>query len=127
MHVRGRRSPPTLGRVEDRPIRPYVPAPVAVADWDPRSPDVAAHLTALIEAAAPGHVVEHVGSSAVPGLIGKGIIDLVVPAEPEEIPAIRATSAVRARRYPTRPNSSVAASAMLASFPADGVRTTGSP
>ena len=74
--------------MEDRPIRPYVPAPVAVAEWDPRSPDVAARLIALIEQAAPGHVVEHVGSSAVPGLIGKGIIDLVVPAEPEEIPGM---------------------------------------
>ena len=74
--------------MEDRPIRPYVPAPVAVAEWDPRSPDVAARLIALIEEAAPGHVVEHVGSSAVPGLIGKGIIDLVVPAEPEEIPGM---------------------------------------
>src|SRR5262245_50772596 len=88
MHVRRRRPPPTLGRVEDRPIRPYVPAPVAVHDWDARSPAVAAYVIALIQAAVPGHVVEHVGSSAVPDLIGKGIIDLVVPAQPEAIPEI---------------------------------------
>jgi 5-(carboxyamino)imidazole ribonucleotide synthase len=74
--------------VSDRPILPYVPLPVSVKDWDPRLPEVAEHVITLIDRVAPGHPVEHVGSSAVPGLIGKGIIDLVLPAEPEEIPGI---------------------------------------
>ena len=72
----------------DRPIQPYVPQPVTVRDWDPRLLEVAARAADLVREVAPGHPVEHVGSSAVPGLIGKNIVDLVVPAEPEEIPAV---------------------------------------
>ena len=72
----------------ERPILPYVPLPVSVREWDPRLLEVAERVTSLIERVAHGHPVEHVGSSAVPGLIGKNIIDLVMPAEPEEIPGI---------------------------------------
>jgi GrpB-like predicted nucleotidyltransferase (UPF0157 family) len=45
--------------------------------YDPRFPEVAARLIALIEAAAPGVRVEHVGSSAIPECAGKGVIDLM--------------------------------------------------
>jgi GrpB-like predicted nucleotidyltransferase (UPF0157 family) len=68
-----------------------VPKPDEVAlvrDWDPRAPDVAARVAALIAAARPGTVAEHVGSTAVPGLAGKGVVDLVIEAAPAEIPAI---------------------------------------
>ena len=36
----------------------------------------------------PGTVVEHVGSSAVPGLPGKNVVDLGIEADPDDIPAI---------------------------------------
>jgi len=56
---------------------------------DPRTAEVAATVLALIgEAEITG---EHVGSTAVPGLIGKNAVDLQVTADPAEIPAITDT------------------------------------
>ena len=49
---------------------------------------VAARVIAIIEAARPDLRVEHIGSTAVPGLPGKGIVDLGTEADPAEIPAI---------------------------------------
>jgi dephospho-CoA kinase len=51
---------------------------------------VAAAVIALIRERRPDLVVEHIGSSAVPGLPGKGIVDLGTEADPAEIPAITA-------------------------------------
>jgi GrpB-like predicted nucleotidyltransferase (UPF0157 family) len=58
---------------------------------DPRLFDVAAFLASLIEDARPGTVVEHVGSSAVPGLAGKNTLDLMIEAQPSQIPEITET------------------------------------
>jgi GrpB-like predicted nucleotidyltransferase (UPF0157 family) len=52
-------------------------APV-FADYDPRAPQVAQILKHAIEQRDPRLVVEHIGSTAVPGCRGKGVIDLVV-------------------------------------------------
>lgn len=60
-------------------IEPYNRVPVTVRDPDPRSPAVAASLAEIISRAVPELRVEHVGSSAVPDLAGKGIIDLLLP------------------------------------------------
>jgi GrpB-like predicted nucleotidyltransferase (UPF0157 family) len=49
---------------------------------------VARRLIALIATRWPATPAEHVGSSAVPGLAGKNIIDLLLAAEPAHIPAI---------------------------------------
>jgi GrpB-like predicted nucleotidyltransferase (UPF0157 family) len=62
--------------------------PVQVYQADPDAPEVARRLIALIAAGWPATLAEHVGSSAVPGLAGKGIIDLLLAAEPAHIPAI---------------------------------------
>jgi dephospho-CoA kinase len=70
------------------PIGPYERRQAAVRAWDPRVAGVAARLIALIEAARPDLHVEHIGSTAVPGLPGKGIVDLGTEADPAEIPAI---------------------------------------
>jgi GrpB-like predicted nucleotidyltransferase (UPF0157 family) len=43
---------------------------------------------AIIQAARPDLDVEHIGSTAVPGLPGKGIVDLGTEADPADIPAI---------------------------------------
>ncbi len=42
----------------------------------------------MIDSARPGTGTEHVGSTAVPGLPGKGIIDLGIEASPDEIPQV---------------------------------------
>jgi dephospho-CoA kinase len=70
------------------PIGPYERLPVAMEPWDPRSPAVAARVIALVEARRPDLRVEHIGSTAVPGLPGKGIVDLGTEADPAEIAAI---------------------------------------
>jgi GrpB-like predicted nucleotidyltransferase (UPF0157 family) len=70
------------------PIGPYRRAPVQVHQPDPAALEVARRLIELIATRWPGIPAEHVGSSAVPELPGKGIIDLLLPAEPADIPAI---------------------------------------
>jgi GrpB-like predicted nucleotidyltransferase (UPF0157 family) len=70
------------------PIGPYRRAPVQVHQPDPRAPEVARRLIELIATRWPRTPAEHVGSSAVAGLAGKNIIDLLLPAEPADLPAI---------------------------------------
>ena len=69
-------------------IGPYERRRAAVRPWDPRALDVAARVIALIEGARPDLHVEHIGSTSVPGLPGKGIVDLGTEADPAEIQAI---------------------------------------
>ena len=70
------------------PIGHYQRVPVQVHQADPDAPEVARRLIALIATRWPATLAEHVGSSAVPGLAGKGIIDLLLAAAPAHIPAI---------------------------------------
>jgi GrpB-like predicted nucleotidyltransferase (UPF0157 family) len=77
--------------VAEPPIGRYLRAPVEVHEADPDAPEVARRLIALIAARWPGTPAEHVGSSAVAGLAGKGTIDLLLAAEPAHVPAITAT------------------------------------
>jgi GrpB-like predicted nucleotidyltransferase (UPF0157 family) len=70
------------------PIGRYRRVPVQVHQADPDAPQVARRLTALIATRWPATPAEHVGSTAVPGLAGKGIIDLLLAAAPAHIPAI---------------------------------------
>jgi GrpB-like predicted nucleotidyltransferase (UPF0157 family) len=70
------------------PIGRYLRVPVEVHEADPATPEVARRLTALIATRWPATPAEHVGSSAVLGLAGKNIIDLLLAAEPAHIPAI---------------------------------------
>jgi GrpB-like predicted nucleotidyltransferase (UPF0157 family) len=67
------------------PIGRYPRAPVKVQEADPHAAEVARRLIALIAASRPGAAAEHVGSSAVPGLAGKGIIDLLLPTDPVDL------------------------------------------
>ena len=69
-------------------ILPYVEEPPAVRAWDARTPHVARAIANLIQRARPDLRPEHVGSTAVPDLPGKGAIDLAIPADPDDIPAI---------------------------------------
>jgi GrpB-like predicted nucleotidyltransferase (UPF0157 family) len=70
------------------PIGSYRRLPVQVYQADPDAPEVARRLIALIATRWPATPAEHVGSTAVPGLAGKGIIDLLLAAPPAHIPAI---------------------------------------
>src|SRR5947208_4820606 len=59
-------------------IGPYEYRPAACHEYDNRSAEVAREVAALIEPHLPGAVVEHVGSTAVPGCAGKGVVDLML-------------------------------------------------
>jgi GrpB-like predicted nucleotidyltransferase (UPF0157 family) len=73
---------------ERPPILPYCRVPIVVHEANGAAPAVARQVAELIAARHPGAVAEHIGSSAVPGLAGKGTVDLLVPTPPEEIPAL---------------------------------------
>lgn len=66
----------------------YIRAPVEVHEADPHAAEVAERLIALIASSWPGAAAEHVGSSAVPGLPGKGIIDLLLPTDPVDLSGV---------------------------------------
>jgi GrpB-like predicted nucleotidyltransferase (UPF0157 family) len=69
-------------------ILPYCRVPIVVREHNAAAPEVARRVAELIAAKRPGAVAEHVGSSAVPGLAGKGTVDLLLPTPAEDIPAV---------------------------------------
>jgi GrpB-like predicted nucleotidyltransferase (UPF0157 family) len=71
-----------------KPILPYCRVPIVVREASADTPAVARRVAELIATRRPGAVAEHIGSSAVPGLAGKGTVDLLLPTPPEEIPAV---------------------------------------
>jgi GrpB-like predicted nucleotidyltransferase (UPF0157 family) len=70
------------------PILPYCRVPIVVREHNAAAAEVARRVAELIASKRPSAVAEHVGSSAVPGLAGKGTVDLLLPTPPEEIPAV---------------------------------------
>lgn len=74
----------------ETPILPYARRPAAVRPWDPRVEAVVARVRALVARVRPDVALEHVGSTAVPGLPGKGVVDLAIAASPEAIPGLTA-------------------------------------
>ena len=59
------------------PIQPYSESRTAYVEYDADAIDVAARVGTLITSAAPWVAVEHIGSTAIPGCAGKGIVDLM--------------------------------------------------
>ena len=59
-------------------IGTYETAPAIFAAYDPRTPEVAQLLASALQQRDPRLFIEHIGSTAVPGCRGKGIIDLAV-------------------------------------------------
>jgi GrpB-like predicted nucleotidyltransferase (UPF0157 family) len=59
-------------------IRPYFHEPPACLEYDPRAAEVARRVAALITRRLPMVTVEHIGSTAVPGCAGKGVVDLML-------------------------------------------------
>ncbi len=74
--------------MSELPIRPYERQPAAFHPWDPKTIDVARDVTRLVESARPGTDAQHVGSSSVPGMPGKNVVDLGVEASPDDIPDV---------------------------------------
>jgi GrpB-like predicted nucleotidyltransferase (UPF0157 family) len=70
-------------------ILPYAVLPAMYVEYDPAAPAVAARVKAIIEATSPTTLVEHIGSTAVPGCAGKGIVDLAAFYAPGEFTATR--------------------------------------
>jgi dephospho-CoA kinase len=71
-----------------RPIGLYERRPVAVGPWDPRAPQVAARVIELVAERRPDLHLEHIGSTSVPGLPGKGIVDLSTETDADAIPGV---------------------------------------
>lgn len=96
---------PSQTRKEPHVIEPYQfiryddPAD-AFRSYDPRFPTVADRVTALIVARLPDVSVEHIGSTAVPGCAGKGVVDLMLVYPPGQLARARAgVEALGFRRY----------------------------
>ncbi len=71
-----------------KPIGPYERLQAEVHEWDPRTVEVAARVAELVGEHRPDLTVEHIGSTAVPGLPGKGIVDLSIETDPADVPAV---------------------------------------
>jgi len=71
-------------------ILPYAGSRTGYVDYDPGAVGAAAQAVALIESAVPWVQVEHIGSTAVPGCAGKGIVDLMALYPPDKLEATRA-------------------------------------
>lgn len=72
-----------------RRIGKYEGAPAACLPYDPRAPDVAGRISQMIRERLPRVVVEHVGSTAVPGCAGKGVIDLLIAYREGELEPVK--------------------------------------
>jgi 5-(carboxyamino)imidazole ribonucleotide synthase len=73
-----------------RPIAPYERAPLALDEWDPATVDVARRVADLVHERRPDVPVDHIGSSAVPGLPGKNVVDLSIDVEQADVPGVTA-------------------------------------
>ena len=83
-----------MSRATDSPIEPYEyirydDLAAAFRPYDPRHPEVAQRVAALIERRLPMAQVEHIGSTAVPGCAGKGVVDLMLLYPPGHLAAAR--------------------------------------
>jgi GrpB-like predicted nucleotidyltransferase (UPF0157 family) len=70
-------------------IGSYVSRPAACLDYDSRAADVARSIAVLVHEHLPRICVEHVGSTAVPGCAGKGIVDLLIAVADDEMTALK--------------------------------------
>jgi len=64
-------------------IERYPELPASWAPYDIRFPVIAARVASLVRDRMPNVTVEHIGSTAVPGCGGKGVIDIMVVCAPE--------------------------------------------
>jgi GrpB-like predicted nucleotidyltransferase (UPF0157 family) len=72
-------------------IGPYESRPAACRNYDPRAAVVAQKVAESIAPHLPQIRVEHVGSTAVPGCAGKGIVDLMIAVPEGVMDAVKTT------------------------------------
>ncbi len=70
------------------PILPYTRQPVEFQPYDPHSHEAAQYVIGLIQAQISGVTVEHIGSTAVPGCAGRGVVDLMILYDQEPVEPI---------------------------------------
>jgi 5-(carboxyamino)imidazole ribonucleotide synthase len=70
------------------PILQYERGPLDLQPWDPTVVEVARRVAELVNASRPDVAVEHIGSSAVPGLPGKNVVDIGVAVPPDDVPEV---------------------------------------
>jgi GrpB-like predicted nucleotidyltransferase (UPF0157 family) len=70
-------------------ILAYEPGPPRCERYDERAVDAAAALAEFLRGNLQGVIIEHIGSTAVPGCAGKGIIDLLVMYPPGQLESVR--------------------------------------
>jgi GrpB-like predicted nucleotidyltransferase (UPF0157 family) len=63
---------------------------VCYLPYDPEFPFVFEAIRKLIQATLGSITVEHVGSTAIPGIGGRGVLDIAVPTTAEEYPGVQA-------------------------------------
>jgi ubiquinone/menaquinone biosynthesis C-methylase UbiE/GrpB-like predicted nucleotidyltransferase (UPF0157 family) len=66
-----------MTRIEST-IGPYEERKAVCQDFDPRAAEVAQWVAAGVRSHLPSVLVEHIGSTSVPGCAGKGIVDLML-------------------------------------------------
>ena len=70
-------------------IAAYASRPAVCRESDPRSAAVARQVAALVSGHLPQICVEHVGSTAVPGCAGNGIVDLLIAVPDGEMENVK--------------------------------------
>ncbi|MFP2924130.1 GrpB family protein [Pyxidicoccus sp. 3LG] len=68
----------------------YVRESVACRPYDARVVEVARRVAEAVREHLPEVAVEHVGSTAVPGCAGKGVVDLMIPVAPGQLEPVKA-------------------------------------
>jgi GrpB-like predicted nucleotidyltransferase (UPF0157 family) len=67
----------------------YPELPASWAPYDPQFPTVAMRVASMVRERVSGVTVEHVGSTAVPGFGGKGVVDVMIVCASEELERVR--------------------------------------
>ena len=62
---------------------------MACLAYDLQAPEVARGVAEMVERRLPGASVKHVGSTAVPGYAGKGVVDLMIPYREGQLESIK--------------------------------------
>jgi SAM-dependent methyltransferase len=62
----------------ERIVGPYEDRQAVCQEYDPRAVEVAQQVAVTIRSHLPAALVEHIGSTSVPGCAGKGIVDLML-------------------------------------------------
>lgn len=70
-------------------VGPCAGAPPACREYDPRAVDAARAVARAISDHLPQVGVEHVGSTAVPGCAGSGVVDLMIPIADEQVETLK--------------------------------------